>query len=310
MNEKLIRHNPLLDIVKKYMLHLQFERRLSINTTNSYYYDLERYVNYLFSSHNIVVPNKIYKTHLNKYLKYFSTSNSKKYKKTSLSRNISSIKGFHDYLLINNLSKKNPVEDIDFPKLNKKIPVVLSIDEINKILDFMNDSSKVSLRDYAIVMLLYATGIRVSELINLSLINFIPGENIIRVIGKGDKERFVPMLSKDIDSINDYIVRERSVLCKYSEGDGYLFLNNRGRQISRVSIWKILKKYCFLAGVKKTVSPHTLRHTFATHLLNGGADLRIVQELLGHTDISTTQIYTHLDKSTIMNTYNKYHPRS
>ena len=309
MSKNTINYNPLLDIVKKYILHLQFERRLSINTTNSYYYDLEKYVNYLFSNHNISSPKKIYKTHLNKYLKYFSISETKKYKESSLSRKLSSIKGFHDYLLMNNLSNRNPVEDIDFPKINKKIPVVLSINEINKILDFMNNSIKVSCRDNAIVIILYATGIRVSELINLSLINFIPEENIIRVIGKGNKERFVPMLSKDIEIVNKYIINERSVLCKKSTGNGYLFLNNRGNQISRVSIWKIIKKHCLSAGIEKKVTPHTLRHTFATHLLNGGADMRIVQELMGHTDISTTQIYTHLDKSSLVNIYNKYHPR-
>ena len=178
------------------------------------------------------------------------------------------------------------------------------------ILDAIEKNKKSSLRDYAIVIILYATGIRVSELINLSLINFIPEENILRIIGKGDKERIVPISNKDIELINRYIVKERSILCKKSSSNGCLFLNNRGNKISRVSIWKIIKKYCLLAGLKKDVSPHTLRHTFATHLLNGGADLRIVQELLGHSDISTTQIYTHLDKSSLINTYKKYHPRS
>ena len=308
------KYNPLLNIVKKYILHLQFERRLSVNTTNSYYYDLEKYVQYLFSKHSIIKTNKIYKSHLNKYLntylKYFPESNNKRYKGSSLSRNLSSIKGFHDYLLINNLAKTNPVENIDFPKINKKLPTFLSIKEINHLLSSMENSNKTSLRDYAMVLVLYATGIRVSELINLSLINFIPDENIIRVIGKGDKERIVPMSNKDIKLVNSYIVNERTVLCKKSASNGYLFLNNRGKQISRVSVWKIIKKQCFLAEISKDVSPHTLRHTFATHLLNGGADLRIVQELLGHTDISTTQIYTHLDKNSLINIYNKYHPRS
>ena len=303
----------MLNIVKKYILHLQYERRLSVNTTNSYYYDLEKYVDYLFFTYKISKTNKIYKTHLTRYLeqslKYSSNLSVKqKYKGSSLSRNLSSIKGFHDYLLANDLAKINPVEDIDFPKIEKKIPTVLSIDEINQLLALMRE--KASLRDYVIVLVLYATGIRVSELINLSLINFIPSENIVRVIGKGNKERIVPMTKADISLVNEYIINERSVLCKKSSGNGYLFLNNRGDQISRISVWKIIKKYCLLANILKNVSPHTLRHTFATHLLNGGADLRIVQELLGHTDIATTQIYTHLDKKSLINTYNKYHPRS
>ena len=196
------------------------------------------------------------------------------------------------------------------PKIVKKIPVVLSIDEINKILSFMRNKKEVSIRDYSIILILYATGIRVTELIELSLINFIPQENILRIIGKGNKERIVPMSAKDIESVNSYIIKERSILCKKSVSNGYLFLNNRGNKISRVSIWKIIKKYCLLSGINKNISPHTFRHTFATHLLKGGADLRIVQEMLGHSDISTTQIYTQLDKSSLIRVYNKYHPRS
>ena len=307
-------HNPLRDLVKKYILHLQFERRLSVNTTSSYYYDLEKYVDYLFFNHDISNCKKIFKHHLDKYLKsclkYYDKSEKKAYKGSSLSRNLSSIKGFHDYLLLSELVKSNPAEDIDLPKIDKKLPTVLSISEVNKILNFMENTKDVSFRDYSIMLILYATGIRVTELIDLSLINFIPEENILRIIGKGNKERIVPMSTKDIGSINKYIIKERSVLCRKTTSNGYLFLNNRGNKISRVSVWKIIKKHCLLAGVNKNISPHTFRHTFATHLLNGGADLRMVQELLGHSDISTTQIYTHLDKNSLIKTYNKYHPRS
>ena len=314
MDKDLGKHNPLRDIVKKYILHLQFERRLSVNTTNSYYYDLEKYVDYLFCNHNISKCEKIYKHHLDKYintcLRYLDSSKDKEYKGSSLSRNLSSIKGFHDYLLINNLVKVNLAEDIDSPKINKKIPTVLSSSEIDKILNFTSIKENASLRDNSIILMLYATGIRVSELINLSLVNFLAQENILRIMGKGNKERIVPMFDKDIKSINKYIVNERSILCKKASSNGYLFLNNRGNKLSRVSVWKIIKKYCLLVDIEKDVSPHTFRHTFATHLLKGGADLRIVQQLLGHSDISTTQIYTHLDKSSLIKTYNKYHPRS
>ena len=306
--------HPLLQIVKKYILYLQFERRLSVNTSNSYYNDLKKYSDFLFESFRIKKPEKIYKTHIDKYidscLKYLPDNKKEKYKGSSLSRNLSSIKGFHDYLLMRELINKNPIEEIDFPKISKKIPIVLSIKEINQLLDTVKSSEKSSLRDYCIVLVLYATGIRVSELINLSLIDFIADENVVRIIGKGNKERIVPMSTRDIDCINQYIVKERAVLCRKANSSGYLFLNNRGNKISRVSIWKILKKYTLLSGLSKEVSPHTIRHTFATHLIQGGANLRIVQELLGHADISTTQIYTHLNKNNLIDIYNKYHPRS
>ena len=308
------KNHSLLQIVKKYILHLQFERRLSINTSTSYYNDLKKYVDFLFENFKIKVPKRIFKTHIDKYLakclKYLPGSSTQKYTGSSLSRNLSSIKGFHDYLLSNDLVKTNPVEDVDFPKINKKLPIVLSIEEMNGLLDIVKNSKNSSIRDYCIILVLYATGIRVSELINLSLINFIADENIVRIIGKGDKERIVPISSKDIQAINEYIINERSILCKKSNSNGYLFLNNRGNKISRVSIWKILKKYSLESGINKDISPHTIRHTFATHLIVGGADLRIVQELLGHADISTTQIYTHLDKNNLIDIYNKYHPRS
>ena len=308
------KYNPLLNIVKKYVLHLQFERRLSINTTNAYYRDLEKYACFLFDSFNIENPKKIYKNHIDKYLnkclKYLPNTNKQKYKGSSLSRNISSIKGFHEYLLLHELTNTNPVESIDFPKIAKSLPEVLSVEEVAVLLRAIKSCEGFLLRDYCIVLILYATGIRVSELINLSLINFIKEENVIRIIGKGNKERIVPMSLKDINYINSYIIQERSILCKKSKGNSYLFLNNRGGKISRVSIWKILKKYVAISGLNKDVSPHTLRHTFATHLLEGGADLRVVQELLGHSDVTTTQIYTHLNKTSLIETYKKYHPRS
>ena len=308
------KYNPLLNIVRKYILHLQFERRLSINTTNAYYSDLEKYACFLFNYFNVKNPKKIYKHHIDKYLnkclKYLPNNNKQKYKGSSLSRNISSIKGFHEYLLLHELTNANPVEDIDFPKITKSLPDILSIEEVRRLLEAIENHKGSLLRDYCIVLMLYATGVRVSELINLSLVNFIQEENVIRIIGKGNKERIVPMSSKDIVCINSYIVKERSLLCRKSKGESYLFLNNRGGRISRVSIWKILKKYIMISGINKDVSPHTLRHTFATHLLEGGADLRIVQELLGHSDVSTTQFYTHLNKINLIETYKKYHPRS
>ena len=179
-----------------------------------------------------------------------------------------------------------------------------------EIINSVDVSCKFGLRDKALLYVLYSSGLRSSEVLNLRLTNLILEEEFIRLVGKGDKERFVPISRVAIESVNEYLDKLRPSLSRKKESFGFLFLNNRGEKLSRMSLWKIVKKYSIEARIKKKVSPHIFRHSFATHLLEGGANLRAVQEMLGHSDISTTQIYTHLDKKNLKKIYKKYHPRS
>ena len=201
------------------------------------------------------------------------------------------------------------MEKISAPKVSKSLPNVLNINEIESILSGPDVSKKLGLRDKALLETFYACGLRVSELINLKISDLFLNEEMIRVFGKGSKERFVPIGSSAINWIGEYLKRSRPLLEKKAKSQHVLFLNNRGTKLSRMGIWKIVNNYTTLAGIKKEVHPHTFRHSFATHLLEGGADLRAVQEMLGHVDISTTQIYTHIDRDYIKQVHRDYHPR-
>ena len=224
-------------------------------------------------------------------------------------RYFSSLKGFFSYLEKNKYIKKNPIEKITAPKLSKKLPSVLNINEIDSILSQPDTNDKLGLRDKAILELFYACGSRVSELINLKISDLFLDDEVIRVFGKGSKERLIPIGSSAIKWINEYLGKSRSGLMKYSKSGNFVFLNSRGTKLSRMGIWKIIGRYVKEAGIKKEVHPHTFRHSFATHLLEGGADLRAVQEMLGHADISTTQIYTHIDRDYIKQVHKQFHPR-
>jgi integrase/recombinase XerD len=229
--------------------------------------------------------------------------------RTSAARYYSSIKGFFKYLFTNSYIKLNPVEKVSPPKLSKSLPSVLTVEEMDEILSIPNPEDKLGLRDKSILEVLYACGLRVSELINLKVSNLHFDEEIIRVFGKGSKERLVPIGSSAIKWTNEYLKKSRPLLEKKSKSENIVFLNNRGTKLSRMGIWKIVDRYTKEAGVEREVHPHTFRHSFATHLLEGGADLRAVQEMLGHADISTTQIYTHIDRDYIKQMHRDYHPR-
>ncbi|MDP2363517.1 MAG: site-specific tyrosine recombinase, partial [Ignavibacteria bacterium] len=218
-------------------------------------------------------------------------------------------KGFFLYLLKNKYILKNPIERISAPKISKKLPVVLEINEVEKILSVPDVEDKYGLRDKAILELFYACGTRVSELINLKVNDLFFNDEIIRVLGKGSKERLIPIGSSAINWISEYLKKSRPLLMKKLKSENYLFLNSRSSKISRMGIWKIIDRYVREAGITKDVHPHTFRHSFATHLLEGGADLRAVQEMLGHADISTTQIYTHIDRDYVKQVHKQYHPR-
>ena len=293
--------------LRQYLVYLQYERRLEKNTIESYWLDLSKYLDYIFNNFNVSSLSEIKPIHISKYLKVLIKL--KSLKSSSISRLISSIKGFHLYLFINGHTNKNPAEMLTSPKINKHIPNVLTVNEIDKLLNSVNINSLHYNRNYAIISMLYSAGLRVSELINLKLISIIWDDEIIIVLGKGNKERIVPFTQRLANILKNYIENNRTFYSNKSHSNGYLFLSNRGTKLSRMAIWKILDKTASPLKFNQKVSPHTLRHSFATHLLEGGADLRAVQELLGHSDISTTQIYTHLDKTYLKEVYSQFHPR-
>lgn len=291
--------------LKEYLSHLKLEKNLSENTLSSYKNDISTFISFL-SDYKIADPSDISTENLTAF---FKTLKNIGLTSTSAARYFSSLKGFFLYLLKNNYIIKNPLEKISAPKLSKKLPEVLNINEVDKILAQPNVSDTLGLRDKAILELLYACGTRVSELTNLKLSDLFLNEEVIRVFGKGSKERLIPFGSSAIEWVGKYIKESRSVLLRISKSGNYVFLNSRGSKLSRMGIWKIIDRYVKEAGIQKEVHPHTFRHSFATHLLEGGADLRAVQEMLGHADISTTQIYTHIDRDYIKQVHKQFHPR-
>jgi integrase/recombinase XerD len=227
----------------------------------------------------------------------------------SINRKISSIKTFYRFLLTKKTISANPAAEIELQKVRRKLPMVLSVDEVGMILEAAGDDTPLGLRDRVCLELLYSSGLRISELLNLRISDLKLDDNLVSVIGKGDKQRIVPFGNRAKQAIEDYLNLGRSVLSK-NKSSGLLILNARGNRLSRMGFGKILRKYRIRAGINKRVTAHTFRHSFATHLLEGGADLRAVQELLGHSDISTTQIYTHIDREYLKEVHRLYHPRA
>jgi len=291
--------------IREYLASLKLERNLSENTIASYKNDLSSLVNFLTDS-GIDDPSGITSQRLNDF---FGLLTKLGLSSRSSARYYSSIKGFFGYLFSSGYLKINPMEKISAPKVSKGLPLVLNFNEIESILSEPDVTKKLGLRDKALLETFYACGLRVSELINLKISELFLNEEMIRVFGKGSKERFVPIGSSAIRWIGEYLKSSRPLLEKKAKSQHILFLNNRGTKLSRMGIWKIVNNYATLAGIKKEVHPHTFRHSFATHLLEGGADLRAVQEMLGHVDISTTQIYTHIDRDYIKQMHRDFHPR-
>ena len=233
----------------------------------------------------------------------------KKFSTTTISRYLSSIKSFHKFLSKDGLVRKNVALQISSPKIDKKLPTVLTVEEVTTLLDSIKGDKPLDLRNQAMFELIYACGFRVSELVGLKIVNLHLTSKMIQVIGKGAKERLVPVNDYAIKVLRRYLLEARPLLLKNSKDAGFVFLNNLGKGISRVGFFKLLKDLCKKAGIEKDVSPHTLRHSYATHLLENGVDLRYIQELLGHEDISTTQIYTHLSLGKVKEIYKTAHPR-
>ena len=306
--------NPLWDTVVEYLSHLQFERRLSENTISAYKYDLTRYTAFLNNDLDINNVAFICHDHIENFIKSLNdipgtTKTRGINKSSSIHRLFSTIRGFHQYLYQFGKTKENPSQLLTPPRLSRKIPVTLQVEQINSIIHSVDMEKKYALRDKALLSLLYASGLRVSELIELKLKNLIITDGVIRVLGKGNKERIVPVGNIALSHIQNYLSNLRVELSAKGKSQGILFLNSRGKKLTRMSIWNIFQENTIKAGINKKVSPHILRHSFATHLLEGGADLRAVQEMLGHADITTTQIYTNIDKTYLKEIHKQYHPR-
>ncbi|MCS7052554.1 MAG: site-specific tyrosine recombinase XerD [Ignavibacterium sp.] len=291
--------------LKDYLAQLKVEKNLASNTISSYKSDLESFLNYL-EDVGIKDLSEIKKEHISSFFKILKNLG---LSEKSSARYFSSLRGFFKYLIVNEYLKSNPIDKMNAPKISRKLPSVLSVEEINLLLSSPKTDDKFGIRDKAMLEVFYACGLRVSELINLKIIDLFLKENLIKVFGKGRKERLVPIGSSAIFWLEKYLIESRPFLKKNLQSENYVFLNNRGKKFSRMGVWKIVKKYVELSNLKKEIHPHTFRHSFATHLIEGGADLRSVQEMLGHADISTTQIYTHIDREYIKKVHKLYHPR-
>ena len=291
--------------IKEFKYYLKVERSLADNSVNAYIRDIRKLAD--FSSKIKVNELNI---SVNEIREFIADLNSKKISARSQARIISGIKAFFKYLIIEDYITNDPTMLIENPKIGLKLPEVLSVDEIELIISSIDLSSKQGERNRAILETLYSCGLRVTELINLKISNINFKEGYIKVIGKGDKERLTPIGSNALKYISIYVneVRIHQKISKNHED--FVFLNNRGSKLSRVMIFTLIKRIVDKVGIKKKVSPHTFRHSFATHLIEGGADLRAVQEMLGHESITTTEIYTHLDRDYLRSNIMQFHPRS
>lgn len=294
------------ELVTEYTSYLGSEKMKSNNTINSYASDVLNYLYYLENVKNIDDIKVVTTEDVKDYLKYLKKMG---YSPSSMARSLSTLKSFHKFLVLEHYIKHNPTISISTPKLDKKLPTVLSVDEVMTLLNSLNDDTPYNARNRAMIEVMYGTGLRVSELVALKLNELHLTSKMISTTGKGSKERIVPINDYATKVLRDYIVKYRPELVKNGKDNNYIFLNNQGQPLSRQSFFIILKKLAKDAGIEKDISPHTLRHSFATHLLEAGTDLRYIQEMLGHEDISTTQIYTHLSKQKIKSVYNSAHPR-
>ncbi len=294
----------------RFLRYLSLERNASANTIASYSLDLDRYLAYLGDA-GIRTPDQITEEHTTAFLRSLRLRG---LAPRSVTRSISAVRGFHRFLVGDSITRKDPTETIDAPKLERTLPEVLSAGEIARILEQpqarKEDKRNLWIRDRAILESLYATGMRVSELTRLKQADVEPRMGTVRVFGKGSKERIVPIGRPALKWIAQYARECRPLLLGRRMSDDVLFLNVRGTMMTRMAVWKIVQAYARRAGVTREVHPHTFRHSFATHLLEGGADLRAVQEMLGHADISTTQIYTHIDREYLKEVHRTFHPRS
>ena len=299
-------HHDYQNVLESFLNYMLIERNFSANTRESYSNDLKRYL--IFMQHRSRRLEMITKEHIEEFMGELYDIG---LEASSIARNISAIRSFHKFLVIERTLNTNPAENIHQPKKAQYLPSVLTVDETMRLLaapQSVNPPGKYVLRDKAMLELLYATGVRVSELINIRQQSLYLDAGFVRIFGKGSKERLVPVGTSAIGWVTRYQAELRIALVQRNSDD-YLFLNARGIKLSRMALFTMVQKYAVMAGIEKNISPHTFRHAFATHLLEGGADLRAVQEMLGHRSIVTTQIYTHIDRLFIKEVHKTFHPR-
>ena len=296
----------MIQFSKDFLKVLKIEKGLAENSIISYKRDLAKYHAFIENRQRIDNIANVSQRNLRAYVRYLNAEN---ISPNSIKRAISCIRNYHQFLVSEGKMDNNPVLQIDTPKVARKLPNVLSVEEIDKILHFIPKKAPMAKRDIAIFEMMYSCGLRVTELCNFKMSNILWDSEMIRVDGKGGRQRFVPIGPIARTNLKNYINKERPSLIKKNPNIPELFLSRNGNKLTRMMIWILLKKWTSTAEITKEVSPHTLRHSFATHLLEGGADLRSVQEMLGHADISTTQIYTHLDKEHLKEVHRTFHPR-
>jgi len=293
--------------INSFRNYLKLERSLAENSVEAYLHDAEKLYQFILLTDPALTPMQVSEKQLTNFLKYLGelglTANSQ-------ARILSGLKSFFKYLLFEDLIQHDPTQLLEAPKLGRKLPDTLSFPEIERILDVIDLSTPGGTRDRAIIEVLYSSGLRVSELLNLRLTNCFFTEGFIRVLGKGDKVRLVPIGRDAMHYTRIYVDHVRSQIPVQKGDEDTIFLNLRGKQLSRISVFTTIKKLSGNAGIQKTISPHTFRHSFATHLIEGGADLRAIQQMLGHESITTTEIYTHLDRDYLQQTLRDFHPRS
>ncbi len=291
------------NFIEDFLNYLSVERGLAKNTLDAYGRDLAKYMEFVG---NVTDPNVMTRNHVTSFMMKLKKDGMAT---TTISRHLAAVKMFHRFLVRESLATDDPTNLIETPKMLKRIPAVLTQNEIEAMLKVSPPRGWQGIRDKAIIEIFYASGLRVSELADLKLTSINYDIGFVRAIGKGSKERIIPVGAKAKEAIKLYLEKSRVKVAKGAD-QGYLFLSRLGKRISRQSVWTIIKSYARLAGIKKVIKPHTLRHTFATHLLEHGADLRSVQEMLGHADISTTQIYTHVDRERLKAVHKEFHPRT
>ncbi len=294
-------------LIGEYTVFLRLEKSLSENSIEAYINDVKKLDRYLEMTGTLIEPEQVTLNHLKGFIEWI---NKLGMSPRTQARVISGIKGFYRFLLMEDIIQHDPTALIESPRIGRKLPDVLSVEEIDRLLSAIDLSKPEGQRNKAMLETLYSCGLRVSELIELRITNIFSDLGFLKIVGKGNKERLVPISQKALKEIDLYRQDRRRLPVIHKEAENILFLNRRGKKLSRVMIFTIIRELAKKINLKKKISPHTFRHSFATHLIDGGADLRAVQEMLGHESIITTEIYTHLDREYLRDTIIQFHPRS